>query len=474
MKILVAASEVYPFASTGGLAGVTGSLPIALEKAGHTVEVIMPLYHDIDKSGNFRWIKEKFATSAGEKFIVAESVLPRSDVPVYFVSSNEYFDRPGIYGPDDESAFDDNADRFAFFSRAVVAFCENSDDPPDVLHCHDWQTGLIPAYLRNSGKPSVVFTIHNMHFQGNFPVEKYGCTHLPWSLFTMEGLEFYGKFSFLKAGIVYADQVTTVSRTYAEEIKSPEFGAGFEGLLLERSDDLTGILNGIDYGVWNPETDRTLYATYTADSISPRRKCRKALLKELGINKNDSGITMGVVSRLTKQKGFDLLFPLIADLAERGFNFVILGTGESYCMNRLSELSMEHSGRISVTLKYDESMARKIFSGCDVILMPSRFEPCGLAQMIGMRYGAVPVVNGTGGLADTVIDEREGGFGFVMKKADTEELRKCILRAEDMYKRRNRWAWIVKKCMRRDNSWDSRISAYGNVYSRAVEAGKDR
>jgi len=471
VKILVAASEVYPFASTGGLAGVTGSLPIALEKAGHTVKVIMPLYHDIDRSGDFRWIRGKFSTSAGEKFVVAESVLPGSGVPVYFVSSDEYFDRSGIYGPDDESAFDDNADRFAFFSRAVVAFCENSNEPPDVLHCHDWQTGLIPAYLRNSVKPSVVFTIHNMHFQGNFPIEKYGCTHLPWSLFTMEGLEFYGKFSFLKAGIVYADQVTTVSRTYAEEIKSPEFGAGFEGLLLERSDDLTGILNGIDYDAWNPETDRTLSATYTADSISPRRKCRKALLDELGLNYKVGGkITVGVVSRLTKQKGLDLLFPVIADLAERGFNFVILGTGESYCMNRLSELSMEHPGGISVTLKYDEAMARKIFSSCDVILMPSRFEPCGLAQMIGMRYGAVPVVNSTGGLADTVIDEEDGGFGFVMKKADSVELHKSILRAGELYKRRNRWAWIVKKCMRQDNSWNSRISAYESVYSRAVEA----
>ncbi len=472
MKILFAASEAYPFASTGGLAGVTGSLPKALEDAGHDVSIIMPLYRD--KIKDFRWVSGEFLTSAGEKFGLAESIIPGTGISVYFVSKDEYFHRAGIYGPDDGSAYDDNAVRFAFFCRAVVAFHESLRKPSDVIHCHDWQTGLIPAYMRNCIRPAVVFTIHNMHFQGNFPLKEYVCTYLPRSLFTIAGLEFYGTFSFLKSGIFYADQVTTVSRTYAEEIQKPEFGESLDGLLRKRSHDLTGILNGIDYDAWNPETDGTLTASYSADSISPRRKCRRELLKTHDLDPGSGDLTIGVVSRLTAQKGLDLLFPVTGRLADRGVRFVILGTGDRFYMDRLSELVVEHPRSVSVTLKYDEVMARRIFSGCDIIMMPSRFEPCGLAQMMGMRYGAVPIVNRTGGLADTVIDEKDGGFGFVMNRADPEELCKCILRAVDLHRQRNRWAWLVKKCMKQDNSWKSRIALYEDVYSRAVNARKAR
>ncbi|NOQ22577.1 MAG: glycogen synthase GlgA [Candidatus Aegiribacteria sp.] len=474
MRILFAASEAYPFASTGGLAGVTGSLPKALCDAGHDVSIIMPLYRDIEKIKDFRWVSGEFSTSAGEKFGLAESVIPGTGIPAYFVSKDEYFHRQGIYGPDNGSAYNDNAVRFAFFCRAVVAFHESLGEPPDVIHCHDWQTGLIPAYMRNCIRPAVVFTIHNMHFQGNFPPEEYGCTYLPRSLFTMTGLEFYGTFSFLKSGIVYADQVTTVSRTYAEEIQKPEFGFSLDGLLRERSADLTGILNGIDYDVWNPETDGTLAASYSAVSIAPRRKCRRELLKTHDLDPAGGELTAGVVSRLTGQKGLDLLFPIIGRLAERGVRFVILGTGDKCYMDRFSELALEHPGSVSVNLKYDEGMARRIFSGCDIIMMPSRFEPCGLAQMMGMRYGAVPLVNRTGGLADTVIDEKDGGFGFVMNGADPEELYECIIRASVLYGQRNRWAWLVKKCMKQNNSWKSRVVLFEDVYSRAVNSRKAR
>ena len=474
MRILFAASEAYPFASTGGLAGVTGSLPKALCDAGHDVSIIMPLYRDIEKAGNFKWVSGEFLTSAGENFGLAESVIPGTSIPAYFVSKDEYFHRPGIYGPDNASAFDDNALRFSFFCRAVVAFQESLGKPPDIIHCHDWQTGLIPAYMRNRIRPAVVFTIHNMHFQGNFPQEEYVHTFLPRSLFTMSGLEFFGTFSFLKSGIVYADQITTVSRTYVEEIQKPEFGSSLDGLLRERSSDLTGILNGIDYDAWNPAADGALAASYSADSIVPRRKCRNELLKTHDLDPGSGKLTAGVVSRLTGQKGLDLLFPLIGKLVARGVRFVILGTGDEYYMDRLSELAREHPDSVAVDLKYDEIIARQIFSGCDIIMMPSRFEPCGLAQMMGMRYGAVPLVNSTGGLADTVIDEKEGGFGFVMRKADPEELYKCILRADTLYRRRNRWAWLVKKCMRQDNSWKSRVPLYEGVYSRAVNSRKAR
>jgi len=474
MRILFAASEAYPFVSTGGLAGVTGSLPKALEDAGHDVSMIMPLYRRIKKIRDFRWVKGEFSTSAGEKFGLGESVIPGTGISVYFVSKDEYFHRSGIYGPDDGSAYDDNAERFAFFCRAVVAFQENLREPPDILHCHDWQTGLIPAYVRNCIRPAVVFTIHNMHFQGNFPPEEYGYTYLPRSLLNMEGLEFYGTFSFLKSGIVYADQITTVSRTYAEEIQKPEFGECLDGLLRKRSNVLTGILNGIDYDAWNPETDGILTATYSADSISPRMKCRRALLKTHDLDPGSGGLTVGVVSRLTGQKGLDLLFPVMGKLVAGGVRFVILGTGERYYMDGLSELALEHPRSVSVTLRYDEAMARRIFSGCDIIMMPSRFEPCGLAQMMGMRYGAVPLVNRTGGLADTVIDEKEGGFGFVMNRADPEELYECIHRASVLRRRRNRWAWLAKKCMKQDNSWKSRVVLYEDVYSMAINTRKAR
>ena len=474
MRILFAASEAYPFASTGGLAGVTGSLPKALSDAGHDVSIIMPLYRDIEKIKDFSWIGGEFSTSAGEDFGLAESVIPGTSIPAYFVSKDEYFHRPGIYGPDNASAFDDNAVRFSFFCRAVVAFQESLRKPLDIIHCHDWQTGLIPAYLRNCIRPAVVFTIHNMHFQGNFPPEEYGYTYLPRSLFTMTGLEFYGTFSFLKSGIVYADQVTTVSRTYVEEIQKPELGESLDGLLRSRSTDLTGILNGIDYDAWNPETDGTLAASYSAGSITPRKKCRSALLKTHELSPRKGELIAGVVSRLTGQKGLDLLFPIMGKLVERGVRFVILGTGDEYYMDRLSDLAQEHPGGVSVDLKYDEILARRIFSGCDIIVMPSRFEPCGLAQMMGMRYGAVPLVNNTGGLADTVIDEKDGGFGFVMNRADPEELYQCILRARDLCSRRNSWAWLVKKCMKQDNSWKSRVPLYEGVYSRAVNTRRAR
>ena len=474
MRLLFAASEAYPFASTGGLAGVTGSLPKALADAGHDVSIIMPLYSDIEKINDFRWISGEFSTSAGEKFGLAESVIPGTSIPAYFISKEEYFHRPGIYGPDNSSAFDDNAVRFSFFCRAAVAFHENLRKPPDIIHCHDWQTGLIPAYMRNSIRPAVVFTIHNMHFQGNFPPEEYVYTYLPRSLFTMTGLEFFGTFSFIKSGIVYADQITTVSRTYVDEIQKPEFGFSLDGLLREHSTDLTGIVNGIDYDAWNPETDGTLAASYKADSISPRRKCRRELMKTHNLNAGSGELIAGVVSRLTRQKGLDLLFPIIGRLVKRGIRFVVLGTGDEFYMERLSALAQEHPGSISVNLRYDETMARRIFSGCDIIMMPSRFEPCGLAQMMGMRYGAVPLVNSTGGLADTVIDERDGGFGFVMNRAAPEELYKCILRAGVLHAQRNRWTRLVKKAMKQDNSWNSRVPLYEDVYSRAVIARKTR
>lgn len=474
MKILFATAEAYPFACTGGLAGVTGSLPVALERIGHSVSLIMPFYRDIKNLDDYEWMGDRFLTSAGEKFGLAQTVLPGSDVTVYLISKDEYFDRPGIYGPDDDSAYQDNAGRFAFFSRATASFLENFEETPDILHCHDWQTGLVPAYIRSFRKPAVVFTVHNMRYQGNYPPEEFASTFLPWSLFTVDGLEFFGTFSFLKSGIVFSDQITTVSSSYAKEIQTPAFGESMDGIFRARSDRLTGILNGIDYRIWNPSTDPAIEASYNADSIGPRSICRNELIRQHNLDKNNDRMIIGIISRLTEQKGLDLLFPIVDRLIREGLNFVILGTGEKRYMKKLTEISRKNPGRISVTLDYDEEMARSIFAGCDLFVMPSRFEPCGLAQMMAMRYGAVPLVRKTGGLADTVIDERDNGFGFVFDKPDPDELLNTILRAQRLFGNGRRWTWLSKKCMKQDNSWDNRAEQYVKVYGEAVETRRRR
>ena len=472
MRIMFVASEAYPFVSTGGLAGVTGSLPAALHRLGHDVSLVMPLYSDAEVPEDSAWLDGGFSTYAGEKFGVLESRLPGSSVPVYFVSKDEYFKRPGIYGPDDASSYDDNPARFSFFCRAVIAVAEYPEIAPDVLHCHDWQTGLVPAYIRNSIGPACVFTIHNLRYQGCFSESKFAVTMLPRSLFTMHGLEFYGDFSFLKSGVVFCDRITTVSPTYAREIQTPEYGEGMDGILKANAHRLSGILNGIDYSVWNPAADDTIPFNYNAGSISPRRRGRRLFLEERGLD--PSRFTAGVVSRLTRQKGLDLLFPVAEDIFERGINLVVLGTGEKVYMDSLRKLKKDYPDSVSISLTYDEAIARRIFAGCDVILMPSRFEPCGLAQMMAMRYGAVPVVRKTGGLADTVSDFEEGGTGFVIGKADPAELLENLCRAAKLYNRGNRWPWLVKKCMEQDNSWNSRAGLYEGVYEEAITRRGER
>jgi starch synthase len=471
MRILHAASEAVPFASTGGLAGVAGSLPSALSRRGHDVALVIPFYGCIRPSLEMKWQGQGFTTSAGEEFGVARTVHPAGGYPVYLVRRDEHFAREGIYGPDTASAYPDNAARFAFFSRAVVALCESLRPAPQLVHCHDWQTGLVPVYMRNSIRPATVLTIHNLHFQGNFPPDQYACTHLPRSLYSMDDLEFYGSFSFLKGGIVHSDRITTVSRTYAREMMTPEYGEGMEGVLADRAGAISGIVNGIDTASWDPAGDPVLAAPYNAGSISPRRKCRKDLLVTAGME--DRGLIAGVVSRLTMQKGLDLLFPVMEKLLPE-MSFVVLGTGEKEYERRLARMCRSNPGRMSAFLRYDEDMARKIFGGCDLVVMPSRFEPCGLAQMIGMRYGAVPLVRATGGLADTVDDVIQGGCGFVFSKAHPRELLKTFRRAADLYNRRNRWAWLVKKCMARDNSWESRMTDYEAVYEEAAAERRSR
>ena len=460
-------AEVYPFASTGGLAGVVGSLPRALDRAGHQVAVAMPFYGGMD-TGDIEWLPQRFRTATGERFGVARTTLPQSRCPVYLISRDPLFDRKGLYGPRPGEDWPDNALRFAFFCRAARVVLERVF-PADVVHCHDWHAGLLPAYLRQSGAATVT-TVHNLAFQGRFPPSQYGVTALPWDLYTPDGLEFWDSFSFLKAGIVYSDMVTTVSPTYAREIQTPGMGHGLDGVLRSRADSLEGVLNGIDYNLYDPRRDPAIACSYSAEAMRERAGCAEELRREMGIFEG-ADVLAGMVSRLTPQKGVDLLLEAAPRLVDAGVGIAVLGTGDRELEEGLTELALRFPRKVSVVIDYDDRLARRIFAGADVFLMPSRFEPCGLGQMMAMRYGAVPVVRATGGLADTVVDvgEDPAGNGFTFETAGAPDLERAVMRAAEARRRRRSWPWLVKRCLATDSSWKGRVGAYMEVYRKAIE-----
>lgn len=473
MKIVMAASEATPFASTGGLAGVIGSLPNILDEAGHEVVLFLPHFKDVRITGS-QIIQKQVIKAEGREFTVTETRFPKGGVRVFLIAKEKYFNRSGFYGPTDDSGWEDNSERFSFFCRAVCFAMKKLLQNVDIVHCHDWQTGLIPAYMQHSRTPAVVYTIHNLQYQGNFPPEDFKITKLPMKLFSPSGMEFYGNFSFMKAGIIYSDIITTVSPTYAGEILTERFGCGMEGVLQNRSDVLSGILNGIDTKLWDPANDSAIASSYHANSITPRKQCRKELIRLFGLSDTNNCMITGMVTRLTWQKGIDLLFPIAEKLVEQNIKLAILGTGEKKYRDRLESLAGKFPGSISCIFKYDDTIARKIFAGSDLYLMPSRFEPCGLAQMSAMRYGAVPLVNKTGGLTDTVEDVMSGGCGFVFERESPQELLSTISRAGAYFKNRHRWAHLVKKCMREDNSWKHRAGEFEKVYRNAIQNRKNR
>ena len=466
MRILMVSAEAYPLASTGGLAGVVGSLPAALAGAGHRVAVAMPFYGGIELPGEPELLPGSFRTSMGEEFGVARTFLPGTDCPVFLVSRGPLFDRDGLYGPRPGEDWPDNSLRFAFFCRSVLPLLERAF-PADVVHCHDWHAGLVPAYLRHSSTATVT-TIHNLAFQGRFPHSEYHVTGLSPELYTPEGIELWGSFSFLKAGIVWADMVTTVSPTYAEEIQTPGMGHGLDGVLRSRSDSLEGVLNGIDYESWDPSSDPVLEAEYSAESLAERRRCAGWLRREMGIG-DGVDVLAGMVGRLTSQKGVDLVLEAAPRLMDEGVGLVVLGTGRRELEEGMRDLEERFPGRVAIRIDYDDILARRIFAGSDLFLMPSRFEPCGLGQMMAMRYGAVPVVRATGGLADTVTDlgDDPRGNGFSFGPASAPALESAVLRAAEV-RRSRRWPWLVKRCMRQDSSWSGRSGAYVDIYRRAL------
>jgi starch synthase len=475
VKILFAASEAVPFCKTGGLADVAGTLAQRLGALGHDVCLFLPKYRDIRAEplagGPARLVKVPFD---GGTVDVGLRFLHRRMVSTYFIDYPLFFDREGLYGASGRD-HEDNDRRFALYALAVLEGAKVVGFKPDIVHAHDWQAGPVVAHLKRRYaqdphflKTGSVFTIHNMAYQGNFPravLETAGFAPEDWSA---EGVEYFGQVSYLKAGLAYADQLTTVSPTYAKEIQGPERGFGFEGLLQRRADRLTGILNGLDVEAWNPSRDSALPRRYgAADAAAGKAACKEALQRECGLEVRSDRALIGVVSRLDYQKGLDLAIPAVESRLDRA-QFVALGTGDPALTEQLASLERRHPGKVHFHRQFDETFAHRVYAASDVFLMPSRFEPCGLGQMIAMRYGAVPVAARTGGLADTVFEQTTGPNppnGFICAPNDAADLGAALDRALDA-RRKPEWSARVAAAMGGDFSWDRSIESYLEVYRR--------
>ncbi len=472
MEILFVASEVAPWSKTGGLADVAGALPRALAARGHAVTVVTPRHAAIDPNREGMTALHAAVRVRGEA-----TTLWVKDGPVRtcFVEHERYFgSRRGLYG-DGHRDHPDNAERFAYLSRAALAVPAALRLRPRVVHLNDWQTGLVPFLLRHehARDPALagartVFTIHNLAYQGLFPKEVVPALGLPWDVFRYEAMEFFDQLSFLKAGLTFADALTTVSPTYAREILTPQGGARLDALLRHRERDLTGILNGIDVHEWDPATDPHLPAHYTARALAGKAACKAALQAELGLPVRPDAPLLGLVSRLTEQKGVDLVAAALPALATRDVQVAALGSGEPIYQDALRRAAREHPGRVAVRIGFDERLAHRIEAGADLFLMPSRFEPCGLNQMYSLRYGTVPVVRAVGGLADTVedYDGFRRGTGFRFTEYAPHALLTAVRRALDVFRDRRAWRGLVERGMAEDNSWERSAGRYEALYRR--------
>jgi starch synthase len=467
MRIAHLASEVMPFSKTGGLADVAGALPPALAALGHEVTVVAPGHRPTLKDtlpGEPRGEVSALGLSA------RLNVLMHRGVRVVLLDCPTLYVRPALYSlPDGD--FPDNSVRFAFFARAALAALAKLGGV-EVIHAHDWQAALAPLLLRHDGQvrfglqgAKSVLTIHNLAYQGVFPPWVLEACGLPRELFTMDLLEFYGQVSFLKGGLVSADALTTVSPTYAKEILTPAFGCRLEGILDGRRDRLFGILNGLDLEEWDPGRDPYLELPYGADDVDEgKRAARELLAAETGVGGGRRPL-LGMVSRLAEQKGADLLAAVLDDIVAMGFDLVVLGTGERRYEEAMRAAEAAHPGRVAVLTRFDERLAHRIYAASDLFLMPSRYEPCGLGQMIAMRYGTLPVVNRTGGLADTVVDvSQDGGTGFVLEKLTPAELVATVSRAHELLAEPARLAEVRERAMARDFSWKASAREYVKLY----------
>ncbi len=484
MKIAFVSSEVVPFSKTGGLADVAGALPKFLAQLGHEVTIFTPLYRAVKTGFKPRKSRRLISVPVGSERVRGElytGTLPESDVKVVFISNKKYFDREGLYG-DAAGDYPDNCSRFVFFSRGVLEAIKALEIEADIIHSNDWQAGLIPVYCRVGYAPedavssaANIFTIHNMAYQGLFWHWDIPLTNIGWEHFNYRELEFYGKINFLKGGIVFADTITTVSPTYAKEIQSDEeLGAGLDGVLSDRSEDVFGVINGIDYTVWNPEIDDLIPAKFSIDDLSGKAVCKSALQEAAGLPVRSDVPVVGMISRLADQKGLDLIADGIDEMMREDIQFVLLGTGLEKYHVLFRQVAKRHPKKAGIFLKFDNRLAHMIEAGSDMFLMPSRYEPCGLNQMFSLKYGTVPVVRETGGLADTITDATEANVkagtanGFSFRPYKVATLLNTIKRALDAWADKPRWSAIVRTGMSQDWSWARSASEYVKLYEHTL------
>ena len=490
LTIAIATSEAVPFSKTGGLADVSSALARALAARGHSVHLFVPMYQPAklrELEGIEFQRKEPFRVQIGDKSVVGTACLcnlPDTSLKVWLINQPEYYDRAELYQNRGED-YPDNSERFIFFSRAVLKVLKKVRIQPDVVHSNDWQTGLIPALIEIEGRgsntsvarASTIFTLHNMAFQGTFWHWDMPLTGLDWKYFNWEQMEQYGHINLLKTGIVFSDRITTVSPTYADEIQTSEFGCGLDGVLRNRRSVLSGILNGIDAEIWNPKTDPFLVANYDAASFEDGKPvCKSAIQSRLNLPVRRRVPLIGMVSRMTGQKGFDLIGEIASRLLKHDVQLAFLGTGDQRYSELLRNLAEEYPDRVSVTVGFDEGLAHEIEAGSDIYLMPSRYEPCGLNQMYSLAYGTVPVVRATGGLADSVVDATPENIanktanGFCFTEYSDEALLLALARAVAAFEDKSLWRQLVHTGMQTDWSWNRSATEYEAVYRAAMSS----
>ena len=478
MKVLIASSEIVPFASTGGLGDVCAALPKALAKQGLDVCRVMPLYRSIDrvKYHIYPVGRTLIIPMAHTSYKARIYMQYYEEVTTFFIHSAEFFDRDGMYGSDHDG-FNDNFERFVFFQKAVVALIDTLKIFPDIVHCNDWHTALIPMFLEHGidGVPralhdeKTLFTIHNLAYQGWAQAEKFYLTQLPQSCYTWKTLEFYGEINCLKGGLVAADHITTVSPTYASEIVQEEFGNRLEGVLLERSERLSGILNGVDYDRWNPKHDPYLKQTYDHEDLTGKQSCKREIQALCGFSSDVRTPLITMISRLTHQKGMDLLSESIDAILERDVQILFLGTGDERYERMLKDWEERWPDKVAVYIEYSSDLAHQFLAASDMYIMPSIFEPCGQSQIYGMRYGSIPIVHRVGGLADTVVDyPRKGSTGFCFDAFESASLLDALDRACACYHKPKAWKKLMVRAMEQDYSVHKMASNYAQLYKKMV------
>lgn len=477
MKVLLASAEVAPFAKVGGLADVAGSLPKAVQARGVDIRVIMPKYRGITAPGQPIHRRLDSVVVPMPTFTsgcaLDESTLPGTDIPVYFVEHNHYFDRDSVYGPG--GGYPDNFERLVFFSRALLECFTGLDWQPDVIHLNDWHTSLVAAYVTLRDLPyGTIFTAHNLgpNYQGSHP----------WYFLTQAGLDQGDRrvgecirneqLNLARMGFVFCDMINAVSKGYAQEVKSPEYGAGIEDLAIARGEDFTGIVNGIDYDLWNPATDKTLPATFSAEDLAGKALCKAAAQREFGLPEDPSAPLITMVTRLDGQKGFDLLEQVLEQVAGEA-QLGILGTGDPRYEQMLAAAQSKYPN-VGVQLRFSNQLAKLLYAGGDMFLMPSLYEPCGLGQMIALAYGNLPIVRATGGLADTIKEKGKSANGFRFDHYDAGEMLACIRRALDAYGDATRWSALIQNAFASDFSWDASAKQYVTLYKKAAAKAKAR